>query len=76
MNKSNMNNCEYMSNEIIKKLMGWQIVGAALSGDHESFGFVISRDPHGKPIQRKTVWVDCDAEGNGPGWLSVEGEGA
>lgn len=63
---------EYMVDEIVTKLVGFRIVQATVSEDGESFGFVVERDPHGKPIERKTVWVDCDAEGNGPGWLKVE----
>jgi hypothetical protein len=63
---------EFMVKEINTKLGGFQIKGAVISDDKESFGFVVWSDPHGKPIVRKTVWVDCDAEGNGPGWLSIE----
>jgi hypothetical protein len=64
---------QYMSKQIIKNLVGWAIVGAAVDEDGESFGFIIGRrDPKTKKYERKTIWVDCDAEGNGPGWLNME----
>lgn len=56
----------------IKSLVGWQIVDTVVSEDSESWGFVIQRDPHGKPIQKKVCWVDCDPEGNGPGFIQIE----
>jgi len=67
-------NAEFMSKEISQKLAGWVIVQATVdAGDQQSFGFVVARLVGGKIDQstRKTVWVDCDAEGNGPGWLNI-----
>ena len=60
-------NCKYMAEEISEKLVGCRIMSALLSEDSESFGLLLA----GKkgPIQ---VWVNCDPEGNGPGWLSIE----
>jgi len=67
---------EYMSQEILEKLVGWRIVGSALSDDGESFGLIVQSPRHNvnEGPKRKTVWVDCDAEGNGPGWLNIEPE--
>ena len=72
-------NAEFMANEISAKLAGWTIVQATVdspdpyAGDQQSFGFVVGRrNPKTKLVERKTVWVDCDAEGNGPGWLNME----
>lgn len=56
----------------LKELVGWQIVGTVTTEDRESYGFIVQRDPHGKPIERKTCWIDCDPEGNGPGWIAIE----
>ena len=60
---------EYMADEIYKKLSGGRITNAIRSENddgEESFGFLVERN--GKTIQ---VWVDCDAEVNGPGWLKI-----
>jgi len=56
----------------LKQLVGFQIVDTVVTPDGDSYGFVVQRDPHGKPIERKVCWVDCDPEGNGPGWLQIE----
>ncbi len=56
----------------LKKLIGWQIVDTVMTPDNESYGFIVQKDPHGEPIERKVCWVDCDPEGNGPGWISVQ----
>ena len=58
----------YAANEL-KKLVGGTIVDTVMSfPDNESYGFVVEKD--GKRIY---CWVDCDPEGNGPGWISMEG---
>ena len=57
--------------EELKKIVGWQIKDTVVTDDGESYGFIVERDPHGKPIERRVIWVDCDPEGNGPGWLSI-----
>ena len=61
---------KYMIKNINEHLVGATIVGAISSkyDDDESFGLLVKRDNTEFP-----VWVDCDAEGNGPGWLSFEG---
>ena len=55
---------QYMIERIKKELVGRRIMGPALSDDNQSFGFVLDND--------LVVWIDRDAEGNGPGWLSME----
>jgi len=57
---------EYMVEEM-NKLVGYKITGTVITEDKDGFGFVIE-----KGEQRKTAWVDCDAECNGPGWVSVQ----
>ena len=56
----------------LEKLVGWQIVGTVSTPDDTSYGFVVQRDSHGTAIQKKVCWVDCDPEGNGPGWIQIE----
>ena len=60
-------NCEYQAKQISDKLVNAKIVGAALTEDKECFGIVLK-----KGSKQFTVWVDCDAEGNGAGWLSID----
>ena len=55
--------------DLLKALVGWQIVATTITPDNESYGFVVQK---GK--SRKVCWVDCDPEGNGPGWLQIEDE--
>ena len=68
-----MTNAEYMVEQIAEKLAGTAIRNAVLSEDRESFGFEVVKKAKGigkyDVIQ---VWVDCDPEGNGPGWLQIE----
>ena len=59
---------DYLAKQINDNLVGGKIVGAVISADKESFGFGVLM-PNKK---RKIAWVDMDAEGNGPGWLSIE----
>ena len=51
------------------KLTGWKIAGTIISNDKEMWGFQID-SPNGK--QKKFVWVLCDPEGNGPGFLEIQ----
>ena len=64
-------NCKFMAAEIGEKLAGRTITGAVLSSDGEGFGFRVDNGEEGGSA---VVWVDCDPEGNGPGWLSIEAE--
>ena len=61
-------NAKYMAEQIGKSLAGARIVQAMLTPDEDAFGFVARlRDG-----SRAAVWVSCDAEANGPGWLHIE----
>ena len=61
-----MEDVKYAADQL-KALVGWQIVATTITPDNESYGFVIQKDK-----KRKVCWVDCDPEGNGPGWLQIE----
>lgn len=54
---------EYMMERIKAHLVGRRI-RHAVRGPDGSFGFTLD--------DGTLVWVDCDAEGNGPGWLAIE----
>jgi len=58
----------YMSQEIMKHLVGCTIISALLDEKNDYFGFRVE-DEHGKAF---SVWVDCDPEGNGCGHLNIE----
>lgn len=58
---------EYAADNVVNPLVGFKITGAALDKENESYGLVLEK---GK--KKKIAWVDCDPEGNGPGWLQVE----
>jgi len=60
-------NTEYCVKQITEKLIGATIIGATISEDNESFGFIVKTNN-----KTSTVWVDCDAEGNGAGWLAYD----
>jgi len=59
--------CEWFA-ESIEPIIGTRIVNAVVSTDKESWGFRVAF-PNGK---FKIVWVSCDPEGNGPGFLDIE----
>jgi hypothetical protein len=60
-----------MSDLIQRQLIGSEIIVSLKTEDGESFGFrVKTRDK-----RVLDVWVDCDAEGNGPGWLAIQKKG-
>jgi hypothetical protein len=63
---------EYAAEKVVGPLVGYTIVGVALDEENESYGLVIERKNPKDPYDKKIVWVDCDPEGNGPGWLQVE----
>ena len=62
-----MTNEKFMCDKIAADLVGSKITGAATTADGESFGLVIKK---GKTTT--VVWVLCDPEGNGSGWLDIE----
>ena len=51
----------------MKKLIGKKITGAILDHDGEMWGFRVEN----KNGDSLLVWVLCDPEGNGPGFLEV-----
>ncbi len=57
----------YMA-DVTRVLQGGIITGALLADDEDSWGLKVVL-PDGTV---KYCWVDCDAEGNGPGWLTIE----
>lgn len=65
----NERNTQYIADLINEKLIGATIVGACRTEDGECVGLVVRlrgvKEPH-------IVWIDKDAEGNGPGWISIE----
>ena len=54
---------DFMMREIEGKLIGHKII-SALKDPEGSFGFQLDNGT--------LVWVDQDAEANGPGWLNIE----
>lgn len=58
---------EYGATQIKEKLVGTKIIDAIISDDEGSYGFRVEA-PDGRT---GIVWVDCDPEGNGPGWLAL-----
>jgi len=68
-----MSNAQYMADAIGKELVGTTIKGSLITPDGESFGFQVVRKAPGRGnYDVIDVWVDCDPEGNGPGWLNIE----
>lgn len=51
----------------IEKLVGYKVTGVCADRGGESYGIVMEK---GK--DKKLCWIDCDPEGNGPGWLEIE----
>jgi hypothetical protein len=58
---------KFASDNVLKRLVGATITESILTEDGESYGFRAEKG--GKSF---IVWVDCDPEGNGPGWLQIE----
>lgn len=59
-------NAKYCSEQLLP-LIGGTIEEIATTHDRESFGLVIK-----KSGTLYMCWVDCDAEGNGSGWMIPE----
>jgi hypothetical protein len=57
---------KHMLKEIESKLIGGVITDTLYYEEMEGYGFTVNVD--GKLFD---VFVDCDEEGNGPGWLSI-----
>lgn len=59
---------KYQVEHVIGRLIGATITGAAVVPGDVDFGLELRlRDG-----TRAVAWVQCDAEGNGPGWLALE----
>ena len=58
---------------LVPDLVGLTITGGAVDDTGEFWGFV-AEGKQGSKTVKKVVFVLCDPEGNGPGWLEV-GEG-
>lgn len=61
---------KYLAEKITRELTGATIIGPIRSAEDppKSFGFEAEK-PDGT---RVLCWLDQDAEGNGPGWISIE----
>ena len=58
---------KYMIDRVIPELIGATIVGAVIDENDEFYGLRLA-------LPGKTdhvAWINCDAEGNGPGWIDV-----
>ena len=65
------NDAKYSAEEINKRLVGGKITDVVVTPDNDAFGFIVKR-----PKEPALVcWVDCDPEGNGPGFLNIEVHG-
>jgi hypothetical protein len=66
---------EYAADQL-KELVGFKIIDTVVTPDNSSYGFIVERadevETHVFGPERKVCWVDCDPEGNGPGWLNIE----
>lgn len=56
---------------LVPQLVGLTITGGAVDDTGEYWGFVCKGKQQGKTIE-KVVFVNCDPEGNGPGFLEIE----
>ena len=50
-----------------EKIVGYRIMNTIISADKEFWGFQMENDKGNV----KYAWVNCDPEGNGPGWLDI-----
>ena len=58
----------FLVTQISGRLVGAKIVGSLRDPEMENFGFRVEHEDG----QVFDVWIDRDAEGNGPGWLTIE----
>jgi hypothetical protein len=56
---------------LIPELVGLTITGGAVDDTGEFWGFC-AEGKQGKKTVKKVVFVNCDPEGNGPGFLEIE----
>lgn len=57
--------------EQCKKLIGYQIVSICEDPENNSYGLMVEKID-GPKTDAKLCWIDCDPEGNGPGFLQIE----
>lgn len=60
-------NTKYLLDELNEKIVGGRITSTIATTDGESFGIRV--EVNGK---RFNCWIDCDPEGNGPGFVGIE----
>ena len=59
--------------EQCKELIGYCIVGICQDPENNSYGFILEpADDAELAGETKHAWIDCDPEGNGPGFVQVE----
>lgn len=63
-----------MVKTIEEQLIGGKIIGAITSIDEDCYGLKVEVG-RGKKKKTLLVWVDCDEESNGPGYLEISEEG-
>lgn len=69
-----MNETEFLAEWINKNLAGTTIRNAVITEDKEGVGFQVVRKVNGRGnYEVLNVWVERDPEGNGSGWLIMEG---
>ena len=56
---------------LVPELVGLTITGGAVDESGEYWGFT-AEGKQGKRTVKKVVFVLCDPEGNGPGFLQIE----
>jgi hypothetical protein len=56
---------------LVPELVGLTITGGAVDDTGEFWGFTVEGTKGGKTV-KKVVFVLCDPEGNGPGFLEIE----
>lgn len=57
---------------ILARLLGANVVGLARSGEQGSEEEIFGLDVVLSNGEKKTFWILCDFEGNGPGGFSLE----
>lgn len=58
---------------LVPQLVGLTITGGVKDDTGEYWGFIAKGKQRGKVV-KKVVFVNCDPEGNGPGFLEIEDE--
>jgi hypothetical protein len=56
---------------LVPELVGLTITGGAVDSSGEYWGFTAERK-RGRQTEKKVIFVNCDPEGNGPGFLEIQ----